>query len=58
MRPLASLALAIAGVFALCGCAAESAAAAAGQFPTVRCPVYEGTPDCSASVESLRAAQQ
>jgi hypothetical protein len=53
MRLLASFAIAAAAVLALCGCTSDETVnaatqAAASDYPTVRCPVYEGAPDCSA----------
>jgi hypothetical protein len=56
MRLLASLA-AMAVVVVLCGCeTVDTTQAAAGPYPTVRCPVYEGAPDCSAETPPADAS--
>jgi len=55
MRLIARFAIAVAAVLALSGCESVATEAAASQFPTVRCPVYEGYPDCSASTAYQQA---
>jgi hypothetical protein len=55
MRSLVTLAIAAAAMMALSGCETDATEAASNQYPTVRCPIYEGTPDCSAQTAPAQA---
>ena len=45
MRSLALVALVVATMTSLAGCASD-VRGASSEYPTVRCPIYEGYPDC------------
>ncbi len=49
MRSLVTLAIAAAALMVLSGCESVATEAASNDFPTVRCPIYEGYPDCRAT---------
>ena len=56
MRILGALA-AVATMLVLWGCESVSTTeAAASPYPTVRCPIYEGYPDCSAELSQANAS--
>jgi hypothetical protein len=48
MRSLVTLAIATAAMMVLCGCETDATEAAFNDYPTVRCPIYEGNPGCGA----------
>ena len=48
MRAPVTLAIAAAALMVLGGCESVATEAASSEYPTVRCPIYEGTPDCGA----------
>jgi hypothetical protein len=56
MRSLVTLAIAAAAMMVLSGCETDATEAASGQYPTVRCPIYEGNPGCGAAIAPDQAA--